>query len=510
MTSTYTIGIVGAGASGVAVFVHLVQKIIRHLPGTDKPSILLAEKQEGMGTGLAFGTGQQGHLLNTKAGIMGIYADEPVHFVQWMHLHQDRIAQEFPQVAIHPDAYPPRMLYGHYLQDCFRQHVALAQQHHIRVDRIQEEVEDMDITKDGCRLRFAGGKEATACLVVLATGNPKSAAFKGLSDCEKYFDAPWPSSRILNGISDKDAHVALIGSSLTALDGVKTLVDNGHRGPITLFSRKGLIPRVQAPQELPFDRKVLTLESIRRLMREENRTLRIKDLIRLFRAEVEGHLGKKLVWSDFDRSGKPPLALLEHDVEEALKGQSIFQDILYATRYDSYTIWKLLPQDQQALYGKWIKAEVDINRHAMPLENGIKIMNLLQSGQLQIRSESETVQYDAQRRIFLMKIKGGADFTADYAINATGPATQLADMEDMPLIQKLLEKQLLVPYAVGGAEADLHTMRLKSPGICESPIYGIGHLLNGLQLDINALWFNVARADNLTDDIIKRVEEWRS
>lgn len=510
MSKTYTIGIIGTGASGVAVFVHLVQKMIRNLSGKDKLSIMLAEKKDNMGAGLAFGTGQEGHLLNTKAGMMGIYAEEPMHFVHWMHRHKDWIAREFPQSALHPDAYPPRMLYGHYLQDCFQRHLALAEQHHIRIDCIKEDVNDMDITKDGCKIRFASGKKAIAHLVVLATGNPKSATFKKLSDCEKYFDSPWPSSRILNSITQKDAHVCLIGSSLTALDGIKTLVDNGHEGPITLFSRKGLMPRVQAPQEMPFDRKVLRLENIRRLMRKEHRPLRIKDLIRLFRAEVESSLGKKLVWRDFERAGRSQPVLLKHDIEKALSGQSIFQDILYATRHDSYTIWKLLAPDQQLLYGKWIKAEVDINRHAMPLENGIKILHLLESGQLNVKSESETIEYDIQRRLFVMKMKDGEDFTADYVINATGPATQLADMEDIPLIQKLLEKQLLLPYTVGGADADLHTMRLKTPALAESPIYGIGHLLNGLQLDINALWFNVARADDLTDDLIKRIEKWTS
>lgn len=510
MTKTYTVGIIGTGASGIAVFVHLLQKMIRALPQQRGLSILLAERDHEMGTGLAFGTGQKGHLLNTKAGIMGIYADEPLHFVQWMHKHKDAIEKEFPQCTIHPDAYPPRMLYGKYLQDSLKDHLDLAKKHGIHVERIYEEVLDIDLGKDTSTLHFASGKQRTARWLVLATGNPKSAAFKGLSDCKNYFDSPWPSSRILEGIKDKAAHVGIIGSSLTAIDGVKTLIDNGHQGPISLFSKKGLIPRIQAPEEPPFERKVLTLENIRKLMREQNRSLRIKDLIRLFRAEVEGHLKERLVWRDHDPIGKAHTELLKEDIQKALGATSVFQNILNATRYDSYTIWKLLPPDQQQLYGKWIKAHVDINRHAMPVENGIKILKLLESGQLSIRYESDTVHYDHKEQVFLMKIKDGEDFTVDYVINATGPAIQLEDMDDIPLIKNLLKKGLLVPYATGGASADLNTMRLNMPEMAASPLYGIGHLLGGMQIDINALWFNVARADEMTDDIINRVRKWMS
>lgn len=311
-----TIAIIGSGASGTACFLHLVLKLIINRP--KKPvSILLIEKDEDVGPGLAYGTGQEGHLLNTKAGIMGLFAEEPLHFVHWMHEHQDDIKAAFPQASLHPDAYPPRTLFGNYIKDILNQYVELAKKNNIQVAIYKEEVIDAALTASGTSLFCASGKHLEANFALLATGTPESAAFSHLKDHPNYLHSPWPSDRLLQTIHNKDADVSIIGSSLTAIDAVITLIGNEHRGHIRLFSLKGLLPRVQAPSEVPFERKNLTLSAIRRLIREEVRPLRLKDLLRLFRTEVENSLGAPIDWRAYNRVGKDQLALLEDDIKQA-------------------------------------------------------------------------------------------------------------------------------------------------------------------------------------------------
>lgn len=496
--------IIGTGASGVTTFVQLVIKLILNKKKRNPLSIILVEKDPDMGTGLAFGTGQEGHLLNTKASMMGIHAYEPMDFIQWMHINKAEILSVFPQTAIHPDSFPPRILYGRYLQEMLKKYTRLAEAKGINVEYISAEVIDLIAKPKAVELNLSTGERLTACLAVIATGNPKSAAFRGLTAHKNYLDSPWPTSQILNKIH-KEATVGIIGSSLTAIDAVLTLVGNDHEGTINLFSRGGLLPRIQTPNEVPFNRKFLTLPNIHALIRKEERTLRVKDLIRLFRLEAEHVLGHQVNWRDYVRKGKSHLQLIEEDVSLALNGKSIFQHILYDTRYDSYKIWRLLPEDQQVLFGKWIKDEVDINRHAMPLENGIKIMNLLKSGQLRVVSDSQNVQHDDKSKKFMLNAKNQEDIRVDYVINATGPSVQIKDMEDIPLLPAMLKRGLLKPHPAGGILADLNTMQVETACGYEIPVYALGHLLIGMQHDINAVWFNVARANEMTDAIVKRI-----
>lgn len=502
-----TITIVGGGASGTATFIHLVLKLIV-APEPEPITFAIIEPRDEVGPGLAYDTGQKGHLLNTSAGLMGIFAEETNHFVDWMAEHRGIIEREYPDTAIDATSYPPRELYGIYLNSVFDEYVDLAREHGMTVDLYNELAVDAAISEEGATVTLASGQRIEADVLVLATGTPKSNNFNSLESSPNYLDSPWPASRILKTITDKEAPVCVLGASLTAIDAVITLVNNGHEGPIKLYSKDGLIPRVQSPEEKPFDRQVLTMANVRKVMREKQRTLRASDLFRLFRAEVERVIGPQ-DWKQFKRVGKNQLDLLTDDIDQAKRYDSIFQNILYSTRHISFDIWQLLPQDERIRFTKWLKPYSDINRHAMPLQNGEKIRDLLASGQLSVTAYSDKVEWDDDSHQFTLTTEKGYVDTVDYVINATGPATK-ADKMLVPILEKLLEKEQLLPCEAGGFQADVNTMQLCVPGIDDAPVYGIGHVLVGELFDTNAVWFNVERVDPLTTAIIKRLQHERT
>jgi len=497
-----SVAIVGAGASGVAC---LIQLVIKHIVFRKTSPLLISlfEKKEEFGPGLAYGTGQEGHLLNTRAGLMGILPEEPLHFVQWAHQHKEVIERKYGLCNIHPDTYPPRRLYGDYVRAMLEHYCHEADRFNVVVKRERADVIGATIDKKGQIMLATRDRRHRADYTILATGNPMSNNFRHLERYQGYIPSPWPSTRILDVVRDKEAEVAIVGSSLTAIDAMITLVDNGHRGKIVFFSTEGLLPTVQPPVERSYQRKVLTISVIRRLMREQQRTIRIKDLIRLYRAEVEQFVQHPVDWTAEVRAGKDHLALLTSDIRDALSGGSIFQDILYSLRYESYPIWQLLPVDQKQLFGKWIKTEVDINRHAIPLRNGLKLKKLLESGQLRVIGQSKDIHQDDTG--FELKTEDGQTYRADFVINATGPATSIQQMNDQPLLQQLLASGCIQEYGAGGLVVDLNTMRVLASRSGPSPFYAVGHPLIGLQHDVNALWFNVAQADKLTTDLIQRL-----
>ncbi|KGE13060.1 FAD/NAD(P)-binding protein [Sphingobacterium deserti] len=499
-----TIAIIGAGASGTACFLQLVLKyIVRQVK--QPLSIHIFEKRNEFGEGLAFGTGQEGHLLNTKAGLMGIFPYERMHFVQWMHQNQEMIAKEFPQVSIHPDAYPPRMLFGRYVQAMFNQYCEIAKEHGVDVQLVQDEVVDATIHRDNrVSLKTGSGRTHKANYAILATGNPASNTFQKLAKQKRFFPSPWPSSRILSEITDKTARVSIVGSSLTAIDALITLIGNGHEGPISFFSLKGLLPRVQSPTEIPYIRKVLTLANVRKHVREKQKSLRLTDLIRMFRSEAESYREEPLDWAAEEREDKDQLTLLEEDIALAAGKQCLLQNILYSLREETYDMWKLLPADQKLLFLKWMKPYFDINRHAMPMENALKIREVLRSGQLTIIGNTNDIEWKENR--FVLTTEKGESSEADYVINASGPAAIVEKIIDQPLLPRLLKKKYIEEYAAGGIHADLDTLRVvTSSRKRPSPFYVIGHQLAGLQLDINAFWFNVEQSDLLSESLLKNI-----
>src|SRR6476659_11440291 len=106
LTQRKTIAIVGGGFSGALVAVHLLREA--HTP----LRILLIERHPPFGRGVAYGTTDPNHLLNVPAARMGVWPEEPDHFVKWLRAHR---GEEGIPDNVDPADYLPRKLYGMYV-----------------------------------------------------------------------------------------------------------------------------------------------------------------------------------------------------------------------------------------------------------------------------------------------------------------------------------------------------------------------------------------------------------
>jgi uncharacterized NAD(P)/FAD-binding protein YdhS len=98
---TPTVAIVGGGASGSLVAAQLMR---RHHRGGLR--VVLIERREKLGRGVAYSTDNPQHRLNVPAGQMGALPRDPGHFVRWIRARGHDIgAADFA----------PRGLYGEYL-----------------------------------------------------------------------------------------------------------------------------------------------------------------------------------------------------------------------------------------------------------------------------------------------------------------------------------------------------------------------------------------------------------
>jgi len=160
----HRIGIIGAGFTGTLLAVHLMRQaqVPTHL--------FLVERRGDFGRGVAYSTGNDGHLLNVRAFNMSAYPDEPRHFLMWLWARDD---PRSPANAIPPSghAFVSRGLYGTYVQEQFAAAVRDASGH-VTCSTLGDDVVDLRRRPEGgFVLRLACDSELEVDTVALCIGN---------------------------------------------------------------------------------------------------------------------------------------------------------------------------------------------------------------------------------------------------------------------------------------------------------------------------------------------------
>ena len=490
--------IIGGGANGVAAFVQLVSELI--VRGLHQNLILsVVERHNVIGEGLAFGTKQPGHLLNTQSGMMGIHPYEPGHYSNWLTANKHLVPEdEIKQYEDPEDSYTTRRLYSVYLQECFATYLTVAEQHGIEVNWVNGEATDVQVSPQGYRVIIDGAGSLACDVVILAPGTPRPNNYAELDSVEKYIDFPWPSNRLLS--IPQDATVGILGTSLSAIDAVMTLVDNNHAGKISLVSPDGLLPRVQPRKESDYACTYLTLSTLHAIRRKALRSPTVFELFRVFRDEVHHYFGREVCWQNLKRKNKRAQSLLDQDIAAAEQGGDGVLNVVYATRDISETVWSWLSIEEKLRFRRWLGIDWQTTRHAMPMHNARRLRHLFLLDQLAVYSQLTEVRYD--EGVF-HSIVGTETITTEYLINATGPGNRVDEMKST-LINNLSNSGLIESYPAGGIRINTDTMQVVSSRCRTEGLYAIGHLANGMLIDSNAVWFNIKKIASMVQHIISQ------
>lgn len=229
------LAIVGGGFTGAAVAYHLARNNVLI-------DIIIFEPRAILGAGLAYDTDDIVYRINVPAGRMTLLPGEDAHFADWLE-RDGWLARD--QEAFHGGvAYPPRQVFGRYVEEQLAPFVQSGQVRHVR-----EKVIGATRTHKGWRLKTDADQLYEADLLTVATTHPKPAIPRELQPVAGDFRVVTDglASGVLNSIGP-DERVFIIGSGLTAADIVASLDKRGHRGSITLLSRRGQRSRGHAPQ----------------------------------------------------------------------------------------------------------------------------------------------------------------------------------------------------------------------------------------------------------------------
>ncbi|MEI7049399.1 FAD/NAD(P)-binding protein [Pseudomonas koreensis] len=271
MSQNADILIIGGGLSGTMLAVQLLR-----LPGQRR--ILIIEPRAELGRGEAYSAVELGHTLNGNAARMSVDPDNPDDLTQWLTAHI--AAGGWPESAEQnvpiSELFPPRGLFGVYVQQRLAEARVVGVQHGSTVEHVRAEVVDLQTDADSVQMSLSNGQTLRGAYAVLATGMFPAARTpqKESSGLNAAALDPWDVAAMRQ--LDPQSTVLIIGSGLTMVDAVVSLEQAGHRGPIEVFSRHGLLPHVrrQPPAWVDFLAEDQSIRTPRQLLRELRRHCR--------------------------------------------------------------------------------------------------------------------------------------------------------------------------------------------------------------------------------------------
>lgn len=428
-----TVVIIGAGFTGTLLALHLLRR-------DEGPNVVLLEREHAVGRGTAYSTRNPNHRLNVPAERMSAFADDPEDFLRWLAASGHEGFGEFV----------PRWLFGDYVRQRLSEAVRDAPR---RLETLDAEARAVTMGPAGGFVHLACGRRIQAGQVALAMGNqcPQRLPMvdQAFAASSMYRNDPWGDGA-LDGLP-ADAPVLLVGTGLTMVDMVTSLLDAGHRGPIRAISRRGLAPHshVPAPPQsfvasgaYPTD-----LLSLTRRLRQDARA-----------AEERG-----LPW----------------------------QAVMDCVRHHVQDIWCDASETDRRRFLRHLRPWWDIHRHRIAPAIAQRLEQARQTGQLRIEAgRLRSLTAHAAEAEIVYTPRGGTtpvQIRAARVINCTGPASDVT-RSDEPLIRDLLAQGLARPDTLKlGFDVTLSGEVIGADGSPTPGLYAVGPITKGAKWEIVAV-----------------------
>lgn len=409
--------IIGGGASGTLLASHLLRE------GSSSVVVTLLEKRAEVGVGTAYSTDHPHHLLNVRASNMSAFPNEPDHFYRWLIRHEGHA------LADAPATFAPRRTYGCYLKSLLAPH--LSGDSHRRLKIINTQATAVRPTDEGVVVQTEDGTGIAGDHVVLAIGYDEPRRATGL------FCSPW--ARPANAGLAAAAPVLILGTGLTMVDVVLSLRSNGHSGPITALSRRGLMSYAHATAApIPLDRANVPFGS------------GISKLTRWLRAHA--------------------------DAIEAEGGD--WRSAIDSIRPFTAELWQRLPPDSRRRFLRHARAWWDIHRHRMAPSVATEVEAARSSGQLRLMAGRVAgITLEGDGGLVRVRRRGTDQMTTlevARIFDCTGVSTASFEGNN-PIVQSLISQNLGRQDALGiGLDVTPEGAVIGVDGTPSDRIFGVG------------------------------------
>lgn len=375
--------IIGGGVSGTLCALNLLRD-------RDSDIVLIERSSTMLNRGPAYASSLPHQLLNVPAGGMSVDVDRPDHFHQWLRRRGHRYSST---------AFVPRSLFGEYVSEQF----AAVKETSVRLRVVIDEVERLEFSGHDYEVLTRDGHRFRSEVVLICTGNQLPINVNNLTDsaaiCEKYIREPWSGDNLRTVRPDHG--IIMVGAGLTMVDQVLSLRRMGHKGPIQVISRRGILPLAHGHSE-PM---------------EINVKGDINEVFRSLRKEAE----------KAESEGKGWISVID------------------ALRPQVQAIWSHLDETDRARFLRHLRPFWEIHRHRVPKESLSHIEKMRSEGKLDIVA-GRIVECDHSKGQFQLtyteRFTGARKrLSGHWLINCTGPQTYTSSTSS-PFFRSLISKGL--------------------------------------------------------------------
>ncbi|RAU40773.1 MULTISPECIES: FAD/NAD(P)-binding protein [unclassified Pseudomonas] len=440
--------IVGGGLSGTLLAMQLLR-----LPG--QRQIVIVEPRPELGRGEAYSATELGHTLNGNAARMAVEPDDPDDLTRWL---SDFIArggwpESDEQHVPVAELFPPRGIFGGYVQQRLAEAQAVGAQYGSTVEHVRAEATDLQCDAAGVQVSLADGRLLNGRSGVLATGMFAAARTPQRDGGALNAAAVDPWDVVAMRALDPHARVLIIGSGLTMVDAVVSLETAGHRGPIDVFSRHGLLPHVrrQPPAWPDFLGADHGLRSPRQL-------------VRALRQQCALAIAQGIDW----------------------------QAPLDTVRVNIPRLWSQATDRQRRQFVRHVRPWWESHHHRSPPPSAQLLDRLLQQGRLNVHAAClQQVHDKAAGQVRISVRYRGDDHATEISggalINSSGIQYDWRRV-DKPLPVNLLRRGLIQPGPLAlGIAADAGGAVVDAQGQASSRLFAMGPPLRGLWWESTAV-----------------------
>lgn len=379
-SNIFDIVIVGGGFSAVDLATHINNY------NSKPPKILIVYKNNPLGHGIAYSTDKPWHLLNVPAQKMSAFETLPDDFVNWLKLYSNLRITDTNLF----EYFAPRYIYAQYIND----NLVTPLQKNESTSTLCAEIFDIQhSSSNNYTLLDVNSKViAKSKKVVLALGNPPPSELID-SNIPCYVNNPWEDIKI-DHIPSRDT-VLIVGTGLTMIDTVLTLINRDHQGKIIAISRHGYLPMVHKNPLENTPSFIHPPASLKKILQEFK-------ILNNLNTHWRNHI-----------------------------------DSLRPLTQDFWLNFSLFEKKQ---FLRHLQAKWDVHRHRIAPEIFSKIQTLKNLQQLEfVNGRICKIEYNKK---ITVNFKSGLKIESDWLINCTGPNLK-ANTKNIPLLNNLLKRGMI-------------------------------------------------------------------
>lgn len=447
-----TIVIIGGGFSGTLTAIQLLKK-------SKDVQVIIINTNYPIAKGTAYSTNSAEHLLNVTARQMSPFSNEPDHFVSWIRSGNSSYSNsDIP--------FLPRFLYGKYIQELFEPFKTNKQ-----LQIIEAKATDIQTVEKKYSVILDNGQSILADKIVLAMGNflPANPKIKDPSffKSKNYFQNPWVQS-YLKDIKPNEP-ILILGTGLTMVDCVLSLIAAGQKGQIYVVSPRGYTPvsHVKSSKYPDFY--------------EEIKESSLLEILKSVRKHIKIATSKNISW----------------------------QAVIDSIRPHVQKIWLRLSQKEKQQFISHLRHIWGVARHRLPVVTYDQLIELKEKGLLEIIGGRITdLQEQSSSIVAKIRLRKGKtkELIVSRIINCTGPQLNFLELKD-ELIQNLLSKKFIIADELKmGLQSSIDGRVIEKENKVSSDIYAIGSLLRGVLWETTSVPDIRVQAESIAQQIVESIK----